>query len=91
MLNPFKYFMNKRVLFTFLSILLCILDLNAQVNSNIPSELAPIVKDTLSGDQAVITIRKLNNHFNKGLVFNPLDVVNGRLVGVNVSRGGDQR
>ena len=91
MLNPFKYFMNKRVLFTLLSILLCILDLNAQVNSNIPSELAPIVKDTLSGDQAVITIRKLNNHFNKGLVFNPLDVVNGRLAGVNVSRGGNQR
>lgn len=78
----------------FLSFLavVCPLDGAAQTGLEVPKRLAPVAKDSLLTGQSQAIIRKtLDGWSNKGLILNPLDALNGRLPGVNVSRGGDQR
>ena len=78
----------------FLSFLavVCPLDGAAQTGLEVPKRLAPVAKDSLLTGQSQAIIRKtLDGWSNKGLILNPLDALNGRHPGVNVSRGGDQR
>lgn len=66
--------------------------LMAQTTTSKPKNMSPLTTDTLLGDQPLRYILQKKHHLNeRGLVFNPLDALNGKLAGVNVSRGGDQK
>ena len=70
----------------------CAENLFAQVGEDKPKYISRLIPDSLKGDQPLIQVwQKTGGFGDKGLVVNPLDAIKGRLAGVNVSRGGDQR
>ena len=83
------------VAYLFLACLLpfvCAENLFAQVGEDKPKYISRLIPDSLKGDQPLIQVwQKTGGFGDKGLVVNPLDAIKGRLAGVNVSRGGDQR